>query len=109
MHGRTHPRACHDLVLLNSNMGHLSFPHLPSLLTFTPACRTLPQARKTYHEALIEVQQRTLAKNRLVGMIGKEDKLAAAEAAVAKAQEAAEECRKEYDAVSARLLRDFER
>lgn len=65
------------------------------------------EVKKAYLDALIEVAQRLHAKGKLVGMIGKEEKLTAAEAAWNKAVQAAEGKRKEYEAVSERLLRDF--
>lgn len=65
------------------------------------------EARKGYHEALVEVAARLHAKGKWVGMIGKEEKLNAAELAWGKAVEAAEKKKKEFENVSERLVRDW--
>lgn len=67
------------------------------------------QARRSYQEALAEVQRCTAAKHRLQGVIGKEHKLAEAEAALGRAQQGAEEAKRAYESVVDRFLRDFDR
>lgn len=70
---------------------------------------TIVQARRGYREAMEEVQRFTAAKYRLQGVIGKEAKLAEAEAALGWAQQGAEGAKQAYEAVCDRFLRDFER
>ncbi|TFJ85756.1 hypothetical protein NSK_003260 [Nannochloropsis salina CCMP1776] len=65
------------------------------------------EARRAYHEALVEVAVRAQGKEKWVGMIGKEDKLQAAEGAWGKAVAAAEAKRKEFETVSGRIVRDW--
>lgn len=99
------------------------------------------QARRSYHDALVEVQRATAAKHRLQvsgdtgvvnrpthqchvltthispllrqphtqGVIGKEHKLAEAEAALGRAQQGAEEAKRAYEVVCTRFLSDFDR
>ncbi len=57
----------------------------------------------------MEVQRFTAAKHRLQGVIGKEQKMAEAEAALGRAQQGAEEAKKAYEVVCDRFLRDFDR
>ena len=66
------------------------------------------QARVAYHHALMEVEHRNALKARLQQQ-GKLDKVALAEGTAAKAQQAADDSKKEFDLVSERFLRDFNR
>ncbi|GAB5035875.1 sorting nexin 1 [Nannochloropsis oceanica] len=65
------------------------------------------EARKVYLESLVEVATRLHVKGKWVGMIGKEEKLNAAELAWSKAVEVAEKKKGEYEEVSERLVRDW--
>lgn len=67
------------------------------------------EARQAYHHALIELEQRKATHNRLNGAPGKEEKAAAAATAVQKAQQAADEAKKEFEAVAKRFLGEFEK
>lgn len=122
-----------------------------AVLSTKAALHKRQEARKGYHEALVEVQRLTAAKHRLQvrpsvgphccrvdcsllvlmypthafwfcsprpipprfllpqGVIGKEAKLAEAEASLGRAQQAAEEAKRAYEVVCDRFLGDFDR
>lgn len=66
------------------------------------------QARVAYHHALMEVEHRASLKTKLEQQ-GKIEKVALAEGTLAKAQQAADDAKKEFDLISERFLRDFDR
>ena len=66
------------------------------------------QARVVYHHALMEVEHRNAMKTKLQQQ-QKLDKVALAEGTLGKAQQAADDAKKEFDVISDRFLRDFDR
>lgn len=62
-----------------------------------------------YGHALVELESKNTAHAKLVGLPGKEDKANAAEAAVVKSQTTVDDAKKEFDTVSERFLREFDR
>jgi hypothetical protein len=74
-----------------------------------PPCVDMWQARMAYHHAMLELDHRNAARDKLFGQPGKEEKAAQAEASAQKAQAHADEAKREFDLISERFLREFER
>lgn len=67
------------------------------------------QARAAYAHALAELETKQALQNKLAAQAGKEDKARAAGVAVQNIQHNVDETKKEFDIVSERFLREFER
>lgn len=67
------------------------------------------QARAAYAHALAELETKQNQQNKLASQAGKEDKARAAGVAVQNIQSNVDEAKKDFDIVSERFLREFDR
>ncbi|CAM9090297.1 unnamed protein product [Chrysoparadoxa australica] len=67
------------------------------------------EKRITYLTAAHDLEAKKAAQSKLVGVAGKEEKLEAAEAAATAAQAAVEAAKNDFEVVSSRVIREFER